>query len=121
MARRGRRPAPDTLLRPAHWSVLAACVGAPPHIFHPPQDAGLHQLLVKEAKRWCARCPVQEQCLTEALDRAEPHGVFGGLDASERRAILRRRRERERNARRRAERAEEVPADGSAPHPTEAA
>ncbi|MFE9319129.1 WhiB family transcriptional regulator [Streptomyces albidoflavus] len=119
MARRGRRPAPDTLPRPAHWSVQAACIGAPPDIFHPPQDAGLTQVVAREAKAWCARCPVQAQCLTDALDRAEPHGVFGGMDAGERRAILRRRRERERNARRR-ERAGEVAADGSTQEPAEA-
>ncbi|WP_371793883.1 WhiB family transcriptional regulator [Streptomyces albidoflavus] len=120
MARRGRRPAPDTLPRPAHWTAQAACIGAPPDIFHPPQDAGRVHLTIKEAKSWCARCPVQAQCLTEALDRDEPHGVFGGMDAGERRLILRRRRERERNARRR-ERAEEVAADDGAQEPPEAA
>ncbi|PKA32918.1 hypothetical protein SM8_031960 [Streptomyces sp. SM8] len=110
--------------RPAHWSVQAACIGADPEIFHPPRDASLTQVVAREAKSWCARCPVREQCLTDALDRAEPHGVFGGMDAGERRLILRRRRERERNARRRAERDEqavEEVADGGPEESPEAA
>ncbi|WPR52786.1 WhiB family transcriptional regulator [Streptomyces sp. S399] len=119
-ARRGRRPAPDTLPRPAHWTAQAACIGAPPEIFHPPQEAGLTQVVAREAKAWCARCPVQARCLAEALERAEPHGVWGGLDAGERRTVLRRQRERERNARRRAEQAEEVAAGDGTPEPTEA-
>ena len=30
------------------------------------------------AKQLCAACPVREACLSDALDRAEPHGVWGG-------------------------------------------
>ena len=30
------------------------------------------------AKKLCSVCPVREQCLSEALRRGEPHGVWGG-------------------------------------------
>lgn len=115
MARHARsRYAPDTLPRPAHWSKDAACLEAPPELFHPEGDAGLVHLMTEEAKRWCARCEVQARCLADAMARGERHGVWGGLDERERRTILRRRRERERAARRRAERKrEEAAADAS--------
>lgn len=105
MARHGRsRYAPDTLPRPAHWSVDAACRDAPPDLFHPEGDRGVVLMETAEAKTWCARCAVREACLADALARGEPHGVFGGLDEKERRAVIRRSRERERAARSRAER-----------------
>ncbi|MEU7154087.1 WhiB family transcriptional regulator [Streptomyces sp. NPDC045456] len=37
------------------------------------------------AKSMCLRCPLRRACLAAALDRAERYGVWGGLDASERR------------------------------------
>jgi WhiB family redox-sensing transcriptional regulator len=30
------------------------------------------------ARELCAACPIREQCLSEALQRGEPHGVWGG-------------------------------------------
>jgi len=33
---------------------------------------------LEQAKRLCARCPVRLRCLTTALERAEPWGVWGG-------------------------------------------
>ncbi len=30
------------------------------------------------AKELCAACPVREECLSAALERGEPHGVWGG-------------------------------------------
>ncbi|WP_211222128.1 WhiB family transcriptional regulator [Nocardioides halotolerans] len=30
------------------------------------------------AKQLCASCPLRAQCLSEALERGEPHGVWGG-------------------------------------------
>jgi WhiB family redox-sensing transcriptional regulator len=33
---------------------------------------------VEIAKSVCARCPLRDECLTGALDRREPYGVWGG-------------------------------------------
>ena len=30
------------------------------------------------AKELCASCPIRQDCLSEALQRGEPHGVWGG-------------------------------------------
>ncbi|MEU6206388.1 WhiB family transcriptional regulator [Micromonospora musae] len=44
----------------------------------------------REAKRICAACPVRSKCLNDALDRVDEHGIRGGLDPQERRAIRKR-------------------------------
>ncbi len=33
---------------------------------------------LEEAKALCASCPIRKGCLSAALDRAEPWGVWGG-------------------------------------------
>ncbi len=33
---------------------------------------------LEEAKALCATCPIRSGCLTAAIDRAEPWGVWGG-------------------------------------------
>src|SRR5690242_4386335 len=37
-----------------------------------------HPAAVDRAKGLCRTCPLQEACLTEALERREPWGVWGG-------------------------------------------
>ena len=44
---------------------------------------------VGPAKAICRACPVREQCLADALERGEVHGVWGGLSAKERRKYRR--------------------------------
>lgn len=39
---------------------------------------------IEDAKAICRRCPVAAECLSTALDRREPEGVWGGLSAKER-------------------------------------
>lgn len=51
----------------------AACRDADPTIFFSDDMS-----VVDQAKQWCATCPVRELCLSEALERREPHGVWGG-------------------------------------------
>lgn len=41
------------------------------------------------AKAVCAVCPVRERCLSQALEVGEPMGIFGGLNETERRGLLR--------------------------------
>jgi WhiB family transcriptional regulator, redox-sensing transcriptional regulator len=43
------------------------------------------------AKSVCRGCPVQIQCLADALDNHVEFGVWGGLTERERRALLKRR------------------------------
>lgn len=43
-----------------------------------------------QAKRVCAGCSVQRECLAEALDNQIEFGVWGGKTERERRALLRR-------------------------------
>ncbi|PSK52407.1 Transcriptional regulator WhiB1 [Streptomyces sp. 111WW2] len=86
-----RRKAPDNLPRAAHWAATAVCRSsdADPDVWFPdPTDA----VGIGEAKRHCRLCPVLIQCRTDALNRPERFGVWGGLDEAERAAVLKRRR-----------------------------
>ena len=75
------------------WRRDAACRGADtalffaPHYFERRRDKNSREA---EAKLLCARCTVREDCLAFALSTAEQHGVWGGLNEMERRALLRR-------------------------------
>jgi WhiB family redox-sensing transcriptional regulator len=40
------------------------------------------------AKAICAQCSVQEPCLDYALKIREPHGIWGGRNELERKALL---------------------------------
>jgi len=57
---------------PLSAGTTLAC-GTNPDLFfaESPQD-------VARAKELCAGCPVRAACLADALDRAEPWGVWGG-------------------------------------------
>lgn len=46
-----------------------------------------------KAKLICRGCPVQTDCLAEALDHRVEFGVWGGMTERERRALLRRRKD----------------------------
>lgn len=75
------------------WREDAACAGVPTDLFFPlsedPEAAAA-------AKAVCAQCPVQEACLRYALATNQTEGVWGGLDANERRRLRRRLRDRRR-------------------------
>jgi WhiB family redox-sensing transcriptional regulator len=72
----------------------ASCLGLEPDMFFPGpwEDPS-------PAKAVCAGCPVRQECLSAALARREPDGIWGGLTATERRVDARRRRRRRRTAR----------------------
>ncbi len=78
---------PDALNlgRPA-WHTRAACRGHGPHDFYVTSSR------TEPVRELCARCPVRNDCLADALERGDRHGIWGGLDANERRAIKVRRR-----------------------------
>ena len=78
-------------LTPA-WQFRAACRGEDAALFFAPGYFERSQeKLGREAraKAICARCPVRMDCLDYALRTREPHGVWGGLNEIERRALLR--------------------------------
>lgn len=78
------------------WQCAAACRGEDAAAFFAPnyfEKRSEKAARESTAKVICARCPVQEPCLAFALRTREPHGVWGGLNEMERRALLRRRAE----------------------------
>ena len=81
-------------IRSTGWQLLAACRGADStHFFAPSYFEKRSEKDAREAvaKAICARCPVRDECLAYALQIREAHGIWGGLNEMERRAILRRR------------------------------
>ncbi|MHB8246392.1 MAG: WhiB family transcriptional regulator [Acidimicrobiales bacterium] len=76
------------------WQVRAACRGPQAVVFFPPayverKDERLDR--EREAKVICRACSVRVECLEYALRIKEPHGIWGGLNESERKRLLERR------------------------------
>lgn len=74
------------------WRDAAACRGEDSSYFFAPsyfEKRWEKDAREAEAKAICARCPVREPCLRFALSTREPHGVWGGLNETERRQVLR--------------------------------
>ena len=72
------------------WYHYAACQSEDPELFFPIGTTGPALLQLMEAKRVCARCPVQSECLRWAIVTGMEHGVWGGMSEYERRALRRR-------------------------------
>jgi len=70
------------------WMQDGECRNYPPKAFFPSDGVG-----VDAARRICATCKVQAQCLEYALTARIDHGVWGGCSERERRRILKRRRQ----------------------------
>lgn len=79
------------------WRHAAACAGTDPDIFYPVPETppGRRPAQPKpdyyeQARAICAKCPVRDQCLTEAMAEesgnaaGNRHGMRGGLSPSER-------------------------------------
>lgn len=81
---------PDTP-RAADWRDTAACYGEDPDLFFPVGASEATKSQERHAKTICWRCPSLHACGLWALDTRQPIGVWGGMTAGERRAILRRR------------------------------
>lgn len=77
------------------WRKQAACRTEDPELFFPAGRSGGAQSQTRRALAVCARCPVVQMCLADALTAGETSGVWGGTTEDERRAI------RARSARRR--------------------
>ncbi|MFO7701053.1 MAG: WhiB family transcriptional regulator [Acidimicrobiia bacterium] len=77
-----------------NWRGEAACSGVNSDIFFPASEEDPEA--TAQAKSICAECPVREACLQYALATNQSAGVWGGLDAAERRRLRRRIRDRDR-------------------------
>ena len=64
------------------WRDEAACLGADPELFFPPERRGAAQ--ARKAKAICAGCPVRTECLEYAVRHGERFGVWGGTAEEER-------------------------------------
>ncbi len=69
---------PGTILPEAHAAAAATrwsipCHEGDPELWFADTPAG-----VEHAKGLCGECPLRVECLSGALDRAEPWGVWGG-------------------------------------------
>jgi WhiB family redox-sensing transcriptional regulator len=80
----GRRPAAGE-----NWQVIAACQVVDPELFFPISAAGKSLEQIAEAKKVCARCLVQPECLTFAQRTGQTHGIWGGLTEEERIQVAR--------------------------------
>ncbi|MCB8901103.1 MULTISPECIES: WhiB family transcriptional regulator [unclassified Streptomyces] len=77
------------------WRVSAACQDVDPDLFFPVGTGAPALVQAEEAKDICRGCPVQEACLSWAMDDSrQVTGVWGGLDENERRSLKRRLRHR---------------------------
>jgi WhiB family redox-sensing transcriptional regulator len=74
------------------WQHLAACRGEDSTYFFAPsyfERRAEKNAREAVAKAICARCPVRDECLEYALGTRDNHGIWGGMNEMERRAILR--------------------------------
>jgi WhiB family redox-sensing transcriptional regulator len=72
------------------WQDKAACRGPHTSLFFPPshfERKDDKEARESQAKAICATCPVRKPCLAYALRIREPHGIWGGLNEVERRAL----------------------------------
>jgi WhiB family transcriptional regulator, redox-sensing transcriptional regulator len=53
-------------------------LAVPCHVGDPDMWFADNPIQLEQAKALCADCPIRLQCLTEALEREEPWGVWGG-------------------------------------------
>ncbi|MEX2279156.1 MAG: WhiB family transcriptional regulator [Acidimicrobiia bacterium] len=80
----------DEELLVLEWRDLAACNGFDPELFFPAGETGPAADQIRQAKRVCAGCEVQDDCLTYAIETNQVSGVWGGLTEDERRPVRRR-------------------------------
>lgn len=73
------------------WQFKAACRGPQAAVFFPPstfERKDEKDEREARAKAICAACAVRQDCLDYALRIREPHGIWGGLNETERRQLL---------------------------------
>lgn len=81
--------APEDLVL-VEWRHEAACLSHDPDYWFPAGETGPAAEQIRYAKRVCASCPVQEECLEYAVVTNQVSGIWGGLTEEERRPVRRR-------------------------------
>lgn len=76
------------LKSPPDWMEDALCTEVGVVEFYPEKGES-----PQEAKKICAACEVQSECLEFAMALDDPHGVWGGLSPHERRVLKRQTRQ----------------------------
>ena len=74
------------------WQFRGACRGEDPALFFVPSHVERKEerdAREAKAKTICDRCVVRADCLEYAIATREAHGVWGGLNELERRALVR--------------------------------
>lgn len=80
---------------PWTWRYEAKCRGVDTEIFYPPRDKDQYADIADAAKAICKGtdgrppCPVRRECLIDAINTDELHGIWGGLSHRERNAMVR--------------------------------
>jgi WhiB family redox-sensing transcriptional regulator len=72
------------------WQAKAACRGPQAAVFFPPPQFERKADRIereRRAKAICAGCPVETDCLSYSIQIGESHGIWGGLNESERRSL----------------------------------
>jgi WhiB family redox-sensing transcriptional regulator len=73
------------------WQVKAACRGPQAAVFFPPSHFERKDEKAERehrAKAICATCPSRRPCLDFAIKIREPHGIWGGLNETERKQLI---------------------------------
>ena len=68
------------------WVKQAACLGHDPDLWFLDDQTGSY----REARAICNDCPVRIECLDWAIDSHTEHGLWGGLNPTERKQLRRR-------------------------------
>jgi WhiB family redox-sensing transcriptional regulator len=83
------------------WRDSAACLGSDTELFYLPDEGGrppANRVRPPHpaAAAYCRTCPVKNECLEDALNTHDNHGVRGGLTAEQRTGLRKRMRAKER-------------------------
>lgn len=73
------------------WQDKAACRGPQAAVFFPPSTSERKDDKEEReirAKAICETCSVRKPCLAFAIKIREPHGIWGGLNESERKQLM---------------------------------
>lgn len=72
------------------WQSKAECRSADAMLFFSPDEerGAAKAARARVAKQICNMCPVLKQCRDDAISRAEPYGVWGGMSEDERKPFI---------------------------------